>query len=190
MSSPTIESSRMGLRAVVDDHPPLHTERVIEVLDRHGVQYMLIGGVAALLHGARRPTLDLDLLPRSDHENLDRLAAALVELGAYMRVGGLTDEEARALPAVVDGKSLEGMEISTWRTNAGDIDVLHHLRDELGERLQYDDLAERSLVIEVVGIDVRLAGLRDIVASKRFAGRDKDRAALPELERLLEQESP
>jgi len=46
----------------------------------------------------------------------------------------------------------------------------------------------RSLVIEVVGIDVQLAGLRDIVASKRFAGRDKDREALPELERLLAQD--
>jgi len=183
-----MESRRTKLRAVVDDHPLLHTERVIEVLDRHAVRYMLIGGVAALLHGAQRPTLDLDLLPRSDRENLDRLAAALVELRAYLRVGGLTDEEARALPTIVDGKSLEGMEISTWRTAAGDIDVLHCLRDDLGQRLHYDDLTERSLVIEVVGIDVRLAGLGDIVASKRFAGRDKDREALPELERLLEQD--
>ena len=109
-------------------------------------------------------------------------------MGAYLRVGGLTDDEARALPTVVDGKSLEGMEISTWRTAAGDIDVLHYLRDDLGERLRYDDLTVRSLVIEVVGIDVQLAGLRDIVASKRFAGRDKDREALPELERLLAQD--
>lgn len=100
----------------------------------------------------------------------------------------MTDEEARALPTIVDGKSLEGMEISTWRTAAGDIDVLHHLCYELGERLQFDDLTERSLVIHVVGIDVRLAGLRDIVTSKRFAGRDMDREALQELERLLEQD--
>ena len=60
----------MKLRVVVGDHPPLQIERVIEVLDRHAVQYMLIGGVAALLHGAQRPTLDLDLLPHSDRENL------------------------------------------------------------------------------------------------------------------------
>ena len=178
----------MKLRVVVGDHPPLQIERVIEVLDRHAVRYMLIGGVAGLLHGAQRPTLDLDLLPNSDRENLGRLAAALLELGAYLRVGGLTDDEARPLPTVVDGKSLEGMEISTWRTAAGDIDVLHYLRDDLGERLRYDDLTVRSLVIEVVGIDVQLAGLRDIVASKRFAGRDKDREALPELERLLAQD--
>jgi hypothetical protein len=173
----------------MSDHPPLHTERVIEVLDRHAVRYLLIGGVAGLLHGAQRPTLDLDLLPRSDAENLDRLAAALVEMGAYLRVGGLSDEEARSLPMMIDSRSLRDMEVSTWRTTEGDIDVLRHLRNEGGERLGYDELSDRSLTIKVVGIDVRLAGLRDIVASKRFAGRDKDREALPELERLLDAEA-
>ena len=117
------------------DHPPLESERIIEALDRHGVQYLLVGGLAAMLHGAQRPTLDLDLLPRSDAEHLERLAAALVDLGAFLRVGGLTDDEARALPTIIDGPSLRGMEISTWRTDAGDVDVLRHLRNEAGGAL-------------------------------------------------------
>jgi len=118
------------------------------------------------------------------------------------RAGTLDALLSRGQPATADDVSItkdgrrldtaeaviEFMEISTWRTAAGDIDVLHYLRDDLGERLRYDDLTVRSLVIEVVGIDVQLAGLRDIVASKRFAGRDKDREALPELERLLAQD--
>jgi len=169
----------------VDNPPDLDVDRVVATLDRHGVAYLLVGGVAARFHGAKRPTQDIDLLPRNDRENLDRLAAALAELGAFLRIGAMTDEEARALPVVIDGRSLEGMEISTWRTEAGDLDVLQHLRDEHGDRLAYATLEPRGTAIEVVGVEVRLAGLADIAASKRFADRDKDREALPELERLL-----
>jgi hypothetical protein len=169
----------------VDDPPDLDIDRVVATLDRHGVAYLLVGGVAARFHGAVRPTQDIDVLPRSDRENLDRLAAALAELGAFLRIGGMSDEEARALPVVIDGRSLEGMEISTWRTEAGDVDVLQHLRDEHGGRLGYEKLESRGTAIAIVGVEVHLAGLADIVSSKRFAGREKDHDALPELERLL-----
>ena len=168
----------------MSEAPELDVERVIGALDRHGVAFLLIGGVAARFHGASRPTQDIDLVPRSDEENLDRLATALRELRAFLRIGGLSDDEARALPVVIDGRALRDMEVSTWRTDAGDLDVLRHLRGEDGSRLGYDDLEPRGVTIEVLDIDVRLAGLSDIVASKRFADRDKDREALPELERL------
>jgi len=100
----------------------------------------------------------------------------------------MSDDDARALPVVLDAQALRRMEVSTWRTSAGDLDVLRTLRDESGGRLVFEDLEQRAVRILVNGIDVHLAGLRDIVASKRFAGRDKDREALPELERLLEQD--
>lgn len=124
------------------------------------------------------------LVPRSDEGNLDGLAAALRELGAFLRIGGMSDDEARALPVVIDGRTLRDMEVSTWRTEAGDLDVLRHLRGEDGTRLGYEDLEPRGTTIEVLDVDVRLASLSDIVASKRFADRDKDREALPEFERL------
>jgi hypothetical protein len=57
------------------------------VFDRHRVEYVIVGGVAANLHGATRPTGDLDALPRSTRENLDRVAGALRELAAFLRVG-------------------------------------------------------------------------------------------------------
>lgn len=169
----------------MDEPPDLDVDRVVATLDRHGVAYLLVGGVAARFHGAERPTQDIDVLPRNDRENLDRLAAALAELGAFLRIGGMADEEARALPVVIDGRSLEGLEISTWRTEAGDVDVLQHLRGEHGDLRGYGTLEPRGTAIEVVGVEVRLAGLADIAASKRFADRDKDREALPELDRLL-----
>ena len=126
-------------------------------------------------------------MPRSDADNLDRLAAALRELRAYLRVGGLSDAEARSLPTVLDGPSLARMEISTWRTDAGDLDVLRELRDQGGGRLGFEDLRLRAMAVTLGDIEIHLASLGDIVGSKRFADRDKDRERMPELERLLDE---
>ncbi len=60
--------------------------RLTAVLNRHRVDYVLVGGVAATLHGALRPTLDLDFLVERNDENLSRMAAALRELNARLRV--------------------------------------------------------------------------------------------------------
>lgn len=170
------------------DPPPLDVKRIVSTLDEHGVQYLLIGGVGASLYGAERLTQDVDVLPETELENLTRLAAALRDLGAFLRVGGLTDDEARSLPVIIDGQSLAATEVTTWRTDAGDLDVLATLRNEHGERRRYADLIGRSSTTIVGGVAVRVAALEDIVASKRFAGREKDQAALPELERLLEED--
>ncbi|MBI2704021.1 MAG: hypothetical protein HYX32_01835 [Actinobacteria bacterium] len=167
--------------------PPLDVKRIVSTLDTHGVQYLLIGGLGATLYGAERVTQDIDLLPRTDSENLARLASAFRDPGAFLRVGGLSDEEARALPVVIDAKSLGATEVTTWRTEAGDLDVLATIRGEYGERRQFADLIDRSSETIVTGVTVRVAALQDIVESKRFAGREKDLEALPELERLLEQ---
>lgn len=166
------------------DHPPLDVDRVVEVLDRHGVRYLLVGGVAARFHGSERRTEDVDVLPEDGDENLRRLAAALTELGAFLRVGGMSDDEARALPVQLDAATLRGMEVSTWRTTAGDLDVLRSLRDLAGGRRSYGELESRAVGISVNEVEVRLAGLADIIDSKRFADREKDREALPELESL------
>jgi hypothetical protein len=114
------------------DVPRLDVERVIEVLARNGVDYLLIGGVAARYHGAQRGTKDLDILRRGGRDNLERLAAALRELGAYLRVGRVDDNTARAVPVVIDASTLARMETSTWRSDAGDVDVLATIRNSDG----------------------------------------------------------
>lgn len=130
-----------GLATAENDSPPLDVRSVVEALDRHHVEYVL--------------------------------------------VGGLSDAEARSLPVVIDATALGRMEISTWRTTAGYLDVLHHLRSESGGHVDYDELSQRSIETDLGGLQVWLASLDDIVASKRFADRDKDRHALPELERMM-----
>lgn len=174
-------------RDTADDHEPpvLDVRRVVEALDRQGVEYLIVGGVASRFHGAERLTKDIDLVPSSEADNLERLAAALRDLGAFLRVGGMSDDEAKSLPIVLDGPALARMEISTWRTEAGDLDVLRDLRSADGSRLGFSSLSPRSKATTLGGVHIRLASLGDIVASKRFADRDKDREALPELERLL-----
>lgn len=162
---------------------------ITECFDRHGVEYLIVGGVGAQLHGATRPTSDFDSLPKTSGENLDRLGIALRELGAYLRVEGLTDEDARALPVHLDGATLARMDISTWRTDAGDLDVLTAIPTRDGGRSRYEDLLVRASSVDFGGVPVRVAALEDIIASKEWADRPKDRAALEELRRLAADDS-
>lgn len=164
--------------------PPLDIDRLLATLDRHQVDFLLVGGVAAIAHGATRPTTDLDCLARRSRQNLERLAAAMRELNARLRVAGLSDEEAAELPARLDSDTLARLEISTWRTDAGDFDVLTDIPARDGRRLRYDELIGRAAVQEVHGIAVHVAALEDVIASKEWADRPKDRAALPELREL------
>jgi hypothetical protein len=167
----------------------LDVRRLVECLDRHHVEYLIVGGVGAQLHGAQRPTVDFDSLPATSKENLTRLAAAMHELNAYLRVGGLSDEEARALPTRVDADSLARMDISTWRTDAGDLDVLTAIPTRDGGRAFYDDLATRATRIDIGEVTVHVAALSDIIASKEWADRPKDREALDELRHLRDDQA-
>lgn len=157
--------------------------RILAALDAHRVEYVLGGGLGAQAHGASRATSDIDVVPANSEQNWDRLAAALRQLGARLRVGGMTDDESRRLPVTVDATTLRSFGSSTWMTDAGPLDVLRDLPVSGGRR-SYDDLEGRHVVAEIGGIAVRIAALDDIVASKEHAGRDKDHQALPELRAL------
>lgn len=160
------------------------------VLDRHGVDYVLVGGTAAIAHGATRPTMDIDCVPARRMDNLQRLADAMRELGAYLRVSGLSADEARALPLQLDAQALARLEISTWATDAGDFDVLADIPTADGGRIGYDDLVSRASNMTLHGVRVRVAALPDVIASKEWANRPKDHEALPELRGLAGHEDP
>lgn len=167
--------------------PTLDVPTLVEVLDRHGVEVLVVGGVAALAYGARRGTRDLDCLVRCEEQNLERLAAAMRELCARLRVEGLDDEEAKALPLPLDGRWLRDRELSTWRTDAGDFDVLTNLPGRDGRRLSYEELAGRAVAVEATGVVITVAGIDDVIASKEWANRPKDHDALSELRDLSAQ---
>lgn len=152
------------------------------MLARHQVQFVIIGGMAATLHGAAYVTLDIDITPRPDRSNLERLSAALFELEAKVRIVGGSEDD--ALPFDHSGESLGRARIWNLTTNAGHLDICAQPAGTDG----YDDLRRDAITIELAGTTVSLASLADIVRSKEAAGRDKDRLALPMLRRLLEQQ--
>ncbi len=143
-----------------------------------------MGGLAARAYGAQRLTCDVDCLPERSGDNLDRLAAAMRDLNARLRVEGLRDEEWSLLPVRLTGSTLARLEISTWRTDAGDLDILADIPGEGGRHLVYEDLIGRASELNLDGIVVRIAALDDVIASKEWSNRPKDDDALSELRHL------
>ncbi|MGH8999300.1 MAG: nucleotidyltransferase domain-containing protein [Acidimicrobiia bacterium] len=161
---------------------PFRPEVIIAALNDHRVNYVVIGGMGAILHGAPQPpTSDIDVTPDQDRENLGRLAAALRDLGATLRAPGLTE----GVPIPLDDRTFDQMTTMTFFTRAGPFDV--SLRpDGTGG---YPDLVRSAMRIEFHSQTVPVAALEDIIRSKDAAGRPKDRAVLNDLRRYLTERS-
>lgn len=168
--------------------PPLDLNRLLEVLARNDVDFVVVGGSAAGFLGASRLTEDADCVVRRERANLENLAAALRELHARLRVARMSDEEAKTLPIQVDGVMLEATGNSTWTTDAGPFDILSELKDFEGRSVPYEELVSRSIMVRGNGFTVHVASVDDIIAAKTFADREKDREALPELLDIQERE--
>jgi hypothetical protein len=158
---------------------PLDIGELIEVLSRHEVDYVVIGGVATQVHGHRRTTMKLDLTPDPDPENLSRLGAALVELEARPREAGFENAE---IPAADPERLAIAAIVPPLITRHGQI---HILKEPKGAR-SFEQLREAALVVELDGIEVAIVSLSDLIRMKRAAGRPADLddiAALIEAER-------
>jgi hypothetical protein len=155
----------------------LDLARILEVLDRHGVIYVLIGGLAAVYHGSPFPTEDADITPKADRANLERLAAALVELDARIR----TDSEPSGLPFTCDADSLAAITTLKLTTTAGDLDLTLEPAGTSG----YEDLQRDATRTELYGVTVQIASLADVIRSKQAANRPKDQRVLPTLREIL-----
>jgi hypothetical protein len=153
---------------------------MIELLHRQDVDYVVVGGLAAVAHGSGRATFDIDIVPRWSRANLDRLASALKQAGAQLRV-----PDADPIDYPVTGTVLRRFEVSTWRTDFGDIDVISgtptHRRGALA---RFEDLATRAARRVAFGVSILVADLADIIEAKEALAREPDLVALPELHRL------
>lgn len=156
-------------------------ERVLEVLGRHGVEFVLIGGLAAVAHGSPLPTTDVDVTPDRDAANLERLAGALRELEARIRTA---DPDGVVFP--IDGAFLAAQpRMLNLTTSAGDLDLTFV---PAGFDGGFDQLEAESDLVELVeGLMTRVARLPAIIRSKEAADREKDRRAMPYLLALLEE---
>jgi hypothetical protein len=152
-------------------------EEVIRLLGRHEVQYVLVGGLAAITHGSSTVTVDVDVCHATDRPNLERLAAALQEVHAELRGAE------PGLPFRHDAKTLERGDSFTFTTDLGAIDVLATPSGTGG----YEDLARTAETIELFGHEVLVASVDDLIRMKRAAGRPKDLLAVEELAALREE---
>jgi hypothetical protein len=167
-------------RAQVAPDVTFDPAEIVRVLDAHGVRYVLIGGFAASLHGAAYVTTDLDITPDPAAANLRRLSAALTDLRARTRA----PDEPDGLPFAHDPRSLATAGMWNLVTRVGDLDISSVPSGTQG----YADLRRDAVTITIHGTDITVASLADVVRSKEAAGRDKDRAALPVLRRLLDRQ--
>lgn len=155
----------------------LDLPRLLEVLDRHKVVYILIGGLAAVYHGSPFPTEDADITPQTDRLNLGRLASALRELDARVR----TESEPDGLAFNCDADSLAAADTWNLTTDAGDLDISFEPAGTRG----YSDLRRDAARAELYGLTVRVASLADVIRSKQAANRPKDQRVLPTLREIL-----
>jgi hypothetical protein len=161
----------------MSEHPLLQGDQILRELLDAGVEFVLIGGLAAQVHGSPSLTGDVDICFALDKDNLERLATALHALGSIRR------EMPPGVRAPLDDRALRAGDVFTLTTRFGDLDLLAH--PDPG--LDFETLVGRSIRAEILGVEVRVAGLDDLMAMKRAAGRPKDRIELEILGALREE---
>jgi hypothetical protein len=148
--------------------------QILQILHVHQVDYVLIGGLCAALHGSSMNTSDLDLVPNRDESNLQRLAEALSEMGAYYR-------EHPPFKILPDAGRLDSPGHHLLTSRLGNIDVL----GSVAHGWDYHELIKGAIWIEIDDVRLCMLDVPMLIKLKRSTGRRKDLAALPILEELL-----
>jgi len=149
---------------------------IINILVAHKVDFIVVGGVCAVLHGAPVTTFDLDLVHSRSPENLDRLMSALKELNAFYRGRG----EQRLEPSL---SHLSSPGHQLLMTKFGPLDLL----GTIGIGHAYEDLLKDSVKLEVSEIRLNVLDLRTLIEVKKETISEKDKAVIPILQRTLEE---
>jgi hypothetical protein len=150
---------------------------ILTLLTQHHVDFIVVGGVSALLHGAPVTTFDLDIVHARTPENIARLIAALTELEAIYRAQ--PDRQLRPTESHLSG---EGNQL--LMTRFGPLDVL----GMIGKSRTWEDLRDRTTTLEIEpGIQILVLNLETLIAIKEELGFPKDQAMLPVLRQALKE---
>ena len=152
-------------------------DTVVPRLQAAGVEFLVIGGWAAVIHGSARVTLDVDVVYRRDRDNLERVVDALTPLEPYLRGAPA------GLPFCLDIATLRMGLNFTLTTTIGDIDLF----GEVTGGGTYEDLLPYSEIRTATGMTCRVVTLERLIQLKRAAGRPRDLEVIAELQALLEE---
>ena len=158
---------------------PLRAGEILRALADHGVEFVVVGGIAVQAHGYIRGTGDVDIVPRPSLLNLSRLGKALADLEAQVL-------RATSPVNVTDPQLLKRAPLVPLLTRSGRLDLIdiEHLAGAPGS---YDELRSRALVVDLEDVAIAAAGLDDLVRMKRAAGRPQDLTDIASLTRTDEE---
>ena len=148
--------------------------RLLRTLITGDVAFILVGGVAATVHGSARLTRDVDIVYARERTNIDRLVAAVAPLKPTLRGAP------PGLPFTFDAPTIAAGLNFTLTTDAGDLDLL----GEMSGGGTYEALAADAMTIEVFGQRCRCLTLTQLIDAKRAAGRPRDLEVIAELEMI------
>jgi hypothetical protein len=165
------------------NNPELDPEGLWAALHEAKIDYVLIGAFAAVLHGSPMPTMDIDICPRDDEENVSRLAGMLLtKARALWSRSGTPFAKTHAEATT----RLKASPITSFTTRWGRLDVIFEPAGTTG----FTDLIRDAQTFQFGGLSLRVASLRDVIRSKQASGRETDLAQLPALRKLLERGGP
>lgn len=150
---------------------------ILRTLAAYKVDFVLIGGYAAVALGAPLATVDLDICYRRTDDNLERLAEALREMNARLR--GVDVE----VPFLLDAKTIAAGDHFTLTTDLGDLDLLGTPSGTAG----YEELDPDAISIDLNGLRIRVSSPEKLIRMKKAAGRPKDLFHLETLGALQEE---
>jgi hypothetical protein len=145
-------------------HADFDPGALLDVLASHGVDFVLIGGLAGIAHGSAYNTVDMDIAYARDEANLERLATALRAMGASLRGAPA------GLPLQLDATTLRSGMNFTFTTRFGAFDIL----GEATGAPSFEELRAAGRNVDIRGRRVRVASLDHLIAMKEAAGRPKD----------------
>jgi predicted nucleotidyltransferase len=150
---------------------------LLRALADAGVEFILVGGVAAIAHGSARLTRDVDVIYRRSPDNLRRLALGLAPYHPYLRGAP------PGLPFRWDLATIQRGLNFTLTTDLGSLDLL----GEITGGGSYEDLLPHTLRIQIHSVECLCLNLEQLIRVKRAAGRPRDLEAIAELEVILDE---
>src|SRR5829696_2108454 len=146
-------------------------EAPLRLLGEYNVHCVIIGGIAATIHGSLLLTNDLDVCYARDSTNQERLAGAFQSVNARLR------NAPEGIPFIPDAETLKRGLNFTFSTDIGDLDLLGEVRG-VGN---YEEVLAGSITVDLFGHRFAVIDIGKLIVAKRAAGRPKDLIALPEL---------